>query len=184
MIYYHCSPVSGLKLLEPRKPKLFDKPERVYMATLMPMALMYGVQNYEYTYGYTPEGQIRFEEYFPDELAVLYKGKSASLYVCEPESVETTWIPNEAVSEKPVLVLEEIRIPDVYEALLEQERLGNLMIRRYAEQSERMLVWVRKVEKEIILEKGLLESAGTRADYYHTYYPDSWEDAKREQALK
>ena len=183
MTYYHCSPTAGIKLLEPRSPMLFTKPSGVYMTTLMPMALMYGVQNYEYTYGYTPEKLIRFEEYFPNELEVVYKGKSASLYICQPETVETTRIPNEAVSNMPVRVLQEIIIPDVYEALLEQERMGALLIRRYHEQSERMLAWIRKTETEIILEKDLLNKPGAMADYYRTHYPDSWEDAEKQQAL-
>ena len=182
MTYYHCSPVHGIKLLEPRQPKLFDKPARVYMATLIPMALLYGVQNYEYTYGYTEDRRILFEEYFPDELEVIYKGKSASLYICQPESVETTRIPNEAVSEKAVQVLEEVIIPDVYEAILEQERLGTLVIRRHNELPEKMLEWIRKTEKEIILKKGMLHNPGVMADYYRTHYPDSWADA--EQALR
>ena len=184
MIYYHCSPVSGIKCLEPQIPKLFDKPARVYMATLLPMALMYGVQNYEYTYGYTKEKKLIFEEYFPDELAVLYKGKSASLYVCQPESVETTRIPNEAVSDRPVPVLQEIQIPDVYEALLEQERTGNLIVRRHHELPAKMLDWIRKTETEIILEKDILHDQSAMADYYRTHYPDSWNDAEKEQALK
>ena len=183
MTYYHCSPTSGIKILEPRSPLLFTKPVGVYMTTLLPMALMYGVQNYEYTYGYTPDKQIRFEEYFPNELEALYRGKSASLYICQPESVETTRIPNEAVSERPVQILEEIQIPDVYEALLEQERLGALVIRRYREQSERMLAWIRKTETEIILEKDMLNRPGIMADYYRTHYPDSWADAEKQQAL-
>lgn len=183
MIYYHCSPASGLKVLEPRKPISFDKPARVYMATLLPMALMYGVRNYEYTYGYTREGQIYLDEYFPNELEVLYKGKSASLYICQPEAAETTRIPNEVVSDRAVLVLEEIRIPDVYEALLEQERRGTLLIRRYHQQSERMLAWICKTETEVILEKKLLSNPGPMADYYRTHYPNSWKDAEKEQAL-
>ena len=100
MAYYHCSPTSGLTVLQPRKPESFDKPARVYMTTLLPMALMYGVRNYEYTYGYTKEGQIYLDEYFPNALEELYRGKPASLYLCDPESVETTRIPNEAVSDK------------------------------------------------------------------------------------
>ena len=184
MTYYHCSPAAGIKLLEPQSPMLFSKPAGVYMATLLPMALMYGVQNYEYTYGYTPDRQICFEEYFPNELEVLYKGKSASLYICRPEAVKTTRIPNEAVSCRPVPVLEEIRIPDVYEALLEQERLGALCIRRYHQLSEKMLEWIRKTETEIILEKNMLSNPGTMADYYRTHYPDSWADAQKQQALK
>ena len=57
MAYYHCSPTAGLTVLEPRKPESFEKPARVYMTTLLPMALMYTVRNYEYSYGYTKEGQ-------------------------------------------------------------------------------------------------------------------------------
>lgn len=184
MTYYHCSPASGLKVLEPRKPEAFDKPARVYMTTLLPMALMYGVRNYEYTYGYTKEKEMFFDEHFPNELEVLYKGKSASLYICQPESVESTRIPNEAVSEKPVQVLEEILIPDVYEALLDQERQGSLIIRRYHELSEKMLEWIRRAETEIILEKKMFQNPGSMADYYRTHYPDSWQDAQKQQALK
>ena len=131
MPYYHCSPIAGLTQLQPGRPKSFDKPARVYMTTLLPMALMYCVQNYEYTYGYTKEGHIYLDEYFPNELEILYKGKSASLYICAPESTESTRIPNEAVSEAAVPVIEEIHIPDAMEALLEQERLGNLVINKY-----------------------------------------------------
>ena len=137
MTYYHCSPTPGLKMLEPGRPKSFDKPARVYMTTLLPMALMYSVRNYEYTYGYTQEGQIYLDEYFPNALEILYRGKTASLYICDPEHVETTRIPNEAVSEKAVPVLREILVPDALEALLEQERLGALEIRRFNCQSER-----------------------------------------------
>lgn len=80
MIYYHCSPTAGLTVLEPRRPEAFDKPRRVYMTTSLPMALLYGVRNFEYTYGYTRDGRIYYEEYFQDALRILYRGKQASLY--------------------------------------------------------------------------------------------------------
>ena len=175
MAYYHCSPVAGLTVLRPGKPKAFDKPARVYMTTLLPMALMYSVQNYEYTYGYNKDGQIHFDEYFPNELEILYRGKCAFLYNCAPESVETTQIPNEAVSAQDVPVLSEIAIPDAYEALLEQERLGALVIRRHHELPERMLEWIRKVEADVIRKHDLLNIPGPMADYYREHYPDSWQ---------
>ena len=153
------------------------------LTTLLPMALMYGIRNYEYTYGYTQEGKIYLEEYFPNALEELYRGKSASLYICAPELVETTRIPNEAVSEREVPVMEEIRIPDVCQALLEQERLGTLVIRRYGELSEKKLDWIRRVEKETILKHDLPGQDGPMAEYYKTHYPDSWADAEKEQAL-
>ena len=176
-MYYHCSPTAGLKRLRPGKPASFDKPARVYMTTLLPMALMYGVRNYEYTYGYTKEGQIYLDEYFPNALEILYRDKSASLYTCAPEAVETTRIPNEAVSETEVAVLQEIHIEDVCEALLEQERLGNLVIHRYDSLSRKQLDWIRKAETETIRERKLRETEGAEADYYRTNYPQSWEDA-------
>ena len=176
MTYYHCSPVAGLTVLRPGKPKTFDKPALVYMTTLLPMALMYSVQNYEYTYGYTKEGQIHFDEYFPNELEILYRGKSANLYVCAPAAVETTQIPNEAVSTQDVPILSETVIPDAYEALLEQERLGTLVIRRYHELPDRMLEWIRKAETDVIRKHDLLNNPGPMADYYREHYPQSWQD--------
>jgi len=184
MTYYHCSPISGLKMLKPGVPVYFDKPTRVYLSTLLPMALLYGIRNFEYTYGYTKDGQIYYEEYFPDALKILYQGQSASLYICDPSQVETTRIPNEVVTASDVPVLEEICIPDVYEALLEQERKGALMIRKYQQLDERMLTWIRKAEKEEILKRDLLNRGGPMAEYMKCHYPQSWEDAQKEtQAL-
>ena len=181
MAYYHCSPTAGLTVLEPRKPVSFEKPARVYMTTLLPMALMYSIRNYEYTYGYTREGQIYLEEYFPHALEILYRGKSASLYICAPENAESTKIPNEAVSETDVPVIREIHIPDALEALLEQERLGNLVIHRHHELSEGMLNWIRHVEAEGIRKANLVNSPGPMADYYREHYPQSWAIAQAAQ---
>ena len=180
MAFYHCSPTPGLKVLEPRKPAAFEKPAMVYLTTLTPMALMYAVRNYEYTYGYTREGQIYLDEYFPDALEILYRGKSASLYLCDPARTEPTRIPNEVVCPVAVPVIQEIPIPDACEALLEQERLGNLVIRRYGELPERMRQWILKTEAEEIREKNLLHTPGPMADYYRTHYPESWLLAEKE----
>lgn len=174
MPHYHCSPISGLTLLQPGKPKSFDKPAKVYMTTLLPMALMYTIQNFEYTYGYTKDGQIYFEEYFPNALELLYRGKRASLYLCDPETVETTRIPNEAASNSPVPILKEIIIEDACEALLEQEKQGTLVIRRYEQLSEKERIWIRNAEAETIQKHDLLNTPGPMANYYRTHYPESW----------
>ena len=183
MPYYHCSPTGGLTVLEPRKPIFSEKPARVYMTTLLPMALMYSIQNYEYTYGYTKEGQIHLDEYFPNALEILYRGKSASLYLCEPEATEATRIPNEAVSESPVPIIRETHIPDACEALLEQERLGTLVIRRYHTLPEQMLNWIRKVEADEIRKAKVLHTPGPMADYYREHYPESWAIVEAEQSM-
>lgn len=180
MPFYHCSPIAGLTLLEPRKPESFDKPEYVYMTSSLPMALMYGIRNFEYSYGYTKDGEIYYEEYFPDALKELYKGKHASLYICCPNSFEITRIPNERVSAQPVRVVEEIPISDIYEALMEQERLGALKILRHESLSTDQIAWIRKAEAAEIRKRNLLSACGPMAEYFRKHYPDSWIDAANE----
>lgn len=179
-MYYHCSPITGLKVIKPGKPKLFRKRSGVYLTTLLPMALMYAVCNYEYTYGFTKDGQIYFEEYFPDALEILYRGKCASLYLCNPTATETTPIPNEAVSGVTVPVMREIPIPDACEAILAQERLGNLVIRRFHELPEETINWIRKAEADTIRKFDLHHLSGPMADYYREHYPDSWAMTEKE----
>ena len=177
MTYYHCSPTTGLTLLTPKKPESFDKPAKVYLSTLLPMALMYSVRNYEYTYGYDKDGRIHFDEYFPNTLEILYRGRQASLYLCTPAHTEQTEIPHEAVCEIAVPVVEEISIPDACEALLEQERAGSLLIHRFETLSPGMLNWIKEVQTDEILQNDLLHTPGPKADYYRTHYPESWNAA-------
>ena len=180
-MYYHCSPVRGLTVLQPNKPRHFDKPGGVYLTTSLPMALFYGIRHFEYTYGYTKTGQIYFDEYFPNALEELYRGKAASLYLCRPQAVETTKIPNEAISAQPVEVLEERFIPDLMEALLEQERTGALVIRRHHQLSDAELAWILQAEADEIKTRGLLDTPDApMAQWMKAHYPKSWELALSE----
>lgn len=174
MRYYHGSPVGGLSILRPGTPGAFDKPAGVYLTTLYPMALMYGIRNFEYTYGYTREKRMYFEEYFPNALEELYGGRSAWVYLCRPGEAEGSRIPNEWISREAVEVVEAIRIPDLAEALLEQERLGVMDIRRFEDRSTEAREWVRKTEAKIILDRDLIRTPGPNADYMKTHYPESW----------
>ena len=183
MELYHGSPVAGLTVLRPGVTEYFGKPKQVCLTSLKPMALLYGIKHFEYTYGYTKKGEIYYEEYFPDALEELYRGKSASLYRCARRAgMAATRIPNEYVSADPVAVEEEIPVPDVCEALLEQERLGALRIVRWAEVPEKTRDWIRRVQMEEILGAGLLEQAESpRARYMREKYPESWAMARKEE---
>lgn len=175
IVLYHASPTKGLKELRPSVTKYFGKPQQVCLAAIRPMALMYGVKHFEYPYGYTRDGQIYYEEYFPDALREVYGGKSASLYRCLwREDLTPTAIPNEYVTPNPVAVAEEIPIPDVYEALLEQERLGALKIVRWEDTSPASRAWVLEAEAQTILEQNLLHEDGPFARYMREKYPQSW----------
>ena len=170
---FHVSPTHGLTLLEPRETAYFNKPRQVCLATLEPMALLYGVKHFEYTYGYTKAGELYYEEYFPNALEEIYRGKSASLYRCAwREGMQTTAIPNEVVSVEPVPVEEELVIPDVYEALLAWERRGGLRIIRWPEVDERGRAWIVRSEAEVI--ETLTDLNSPMARYLREKYPESW----------
>ncbi len=174
-ILYHCSPTAGLTALEPQETKYFGKPRQVCLTKLRPMALLYGIKNFEYTYGFNPEMRLSYEEYFPNALVELYRGKCASLYRCvQKPDMTSTAIPYELVSAVPVRVKEEILIPDILEALLEEEQRGNLRIIRYDQQTEKMRDWVRRTERDVILENHLLRQSSPFARYMREKYPESW----------
>lgn len=175
MELYHCSPTAGLTVLEPSVAKYSGKPRQVCLTASLPMALMYGIRHFEYTYGYTRAGRIYYEEYFPDALEQLYRGKSAWLYRCalRPD-MERTAIPNEYVTPRPVPVLEGTFLPDVCAALLEQERAGALDIYRWPLDEKRRR-WIVQAELETILEHDLLHRPDSPfARFQQTHYPDSW----------
>lgn len=182
MELYHASPAAGLTVLRPSVTAYFGKPRQVCLTALKAMALLYGIKHFEYTYGYARDGGLYYEEYFPGALEELYRGKSASLYRCAwREEMERTKIPNEYVSAAEVPVEEEIFIPDVCEALLEEERLGTMRIVRWAEVSEETRDRIRRTEMREILEAGLLGQDSPRARYMREKYPESWAMAQKEE---
>ena len=90
-----------------------------------------------------------------------------------PQETEHTQIPNEIVSPLPVKELREILIPDVLQALLEQEQKGALVIRRYEQLSARMLEWILQAEKNEIKKRDLLHVSSPMAEYMKLRYISS-----------
>ena len=78
-------------------------------------------------------------------------------------------------------IMQNQEIKDMCEALLEQERLGTLVVHRYHELSDGMLNWIRKVEADGIRKSNLLNTPGPMADYYREHYPESWATVERER---
>lgn len=175
MRLYHASPAAGLTVLEPRMTAFFGKPKQVCLTALKPMALLYGVKHFEYTYGYTKDRALCYTEYFPGAMEELYRGKQASLYLCSwRDGMGTTRIPNEYVSAEEVPVEEEILVPDVFEALMEEERLGTLQVVRWPEVPEKTRDWIVRCEMREILDAGLLTQESPRSRYMREKYPVSW----------
>ena len=179
--FYHGTPVGGLKVLTAKKPENFDKEKRVYLTSLYPMALIYGVKNFEYTYGYTKDGEIYLDEYFEGAFEKLYAKKSAYVYVCAPKKVEKGKIPNEFLSNDDVEIVKEIFVPDLLKALEEEQVKGTIKLYRYKDLSDKKLAWIEKTFLDIIARNDLLSQDTPYARYIKENYFNIWQKAQNTQ---
>lgn len=180
MKYYHGSPIKDIyRLLPSVSPLAENDGERVYLTTNAVVATLYSVKLFEYTYGYGENKDVVIlEEYYKDAIKDAYSEKRGYLYECVNEvEVEPYKIPNvyTAKSEADVVCVEVIG--DVYNRLLEYEKAGKLIIKRYetltAEEKRRIFT----TATEEILAKNLLSVDSDYARYMRENYPDSFDAA-------
>ena len=164
-MYYHASPVQGITRLEPRIsnhgiPLVYFSKKRenvlVYLSNAIEKYCRETGFSYEGTwqkwgpYGFTKDGRLRLEEYYPDALVSTYKGVSGYIYGAEEitDSGFAVQIPDAATSSVPVRVSHVEYVPDAYAAILQAEREGSITILRYEDMSERMRAWNEKTIRE------------------------------------
>ena len=170
MVYYHASPIAGLKVLRPHVSN-HHKPF-VYLARKREHTVVYlsnGVEKYyrenhlEYsdnhytwaTYGFNQAHQLVLEEYYPDALRDTYEGVSGYIYQTADISdcVPLQEIPGTVVSEKPVPIQACEWIQDAYKEILKLEKQGLLIVSRYADHAPGKLEWIKSVIQQEYREK-------------------------------
>lgn len=164
-MYYHASPVAGLRRLEPRIsnhgiPLIYFSKKRENVLVYLSNAIEKYCREtgFEYhgrwqkwgPYGFDPDGRQRLEEYYPDALEKTYRGVSGYLYRAEhiTEADMDVQIPDTAVSRLPVTVTGAEFIPDAYAAILQAEKDGLITVVRYETMTEKMREWNRKTIRE------------------------------------
>lgn len=159
---YHASPVKGIVTLTPH----VSNHERalVYLSAKRENVLVYlsnAVEKHCHesgfawngpwlkwaSYGFTKEGILLLEEYYPNATEETYKGVSGYIYqVEESDSAEAMKdIPHAYISNEPVPVNGCEFIPDAYEAILQAEKDGLLSIKRYRELTDGDRRWLERV---------------------------------------
>ena len=154
MIYYHASDVEGIRVLKTGESSL------VYFSTKRENVLVYlsnAIKRYcletgvPYRneckwgpYGFTHDGRILIEEYYPDALVRTYSGEKGYIYMAEDvaDSGDCSHIRDVVTSRTPVPVSGVEVVEDAYLAILQAERDGLLAIRRYDEMTERHREWL------------------------------------------
>ena len=163
-MYYHASPTADIRVLEPRRSN-HDIP-LVYFSKKRENVLVYlsnAIEKYCRDTGYIHwgkwtkwgpygfrDGIQQLQEYYPNALLETYGGVSGYIYHADSiqETAQDIEIPDAAVSSIPVPVDGVEFVPDAYEAILDAERRGLLLVTRYENLSANMLGWIRKTVQE------------------------------------
>ena len=114
-------------------------------------------------YGFNAEGIQILQEYYPDAIEKTYKGVSGYIYRAEEirdPGIEIK-IPAAATSSAPVEVTGAEFVADAYEAILQAESAGLLIIERYGELSEKKKAWIERTIREEY------EGAAEHPEYRH-----------------
>lgn len=162
---YHASPVEGIAVLTPHVSN-HEKP-LVYLSSKRENVLVYlsnavekhcretgfawnGPWHKWASYGFTKEGILLLEEYYPNATEGTYKGVSGYIYQVEngASTAAMDGIRNAYISTEPVPVSDCEFVPDAYEALLKAEVEGLIAIKRYEALSEGSRRWLEKIIPE------------------------------------
>ncbi len=158
-MYYHASQTKGISCLEPHisnhgNPLVYFSSKRenvlVYLSNAVEKCCKEtGFQNAGRwskwgPYGFTKDGILRLEEYYPHALEDTYKGVSGYIYSADIKDgiKKLEGIPDAYVSELPVLVKACEYIPDAYAEILHSQAKGEIVIQRYEEMTESQLQWI------------------------------------------
>ena len=161
-MFYHASPVSGIQTLMPRpsdggKTLLWFSVKRENVLVYLVNAIERFCRETGYApngpipkwgpYGFTKDGLLQIQEYYPNALTEAYAGASGYIYAVEtivPSDLPLR-IRDSAVTEHPARVAACEFVPDALEAILAAEREGRLSVLRYEDAPEKIDAFNRSV---------------------------------------
>ena len=175
-MYYHASQVSDIKTLEPRisnhkKPLVYLSLKRENVLVYLSNAIEKFCKETGFTYegswqkwgpyGFTEDGRLLLEEYYPNAFEETYKGVSGYIYYTSQEPTPEMDIQiRDAVATADYVPVEGVEfVEDAYVAILEAAAKGLIEIRKYEEQPEQKLDWIKRVMTSEYAE------AGKHSDY-------------------
>ena len=164
-MYYHASQTGGIQTLLPRVSN--HKIPLVYFSTKRENTLVYLSNAIEKhcletgyphsgpwkkwgSYGFTKDGVLRLEEYYPNATKETYEGVSGYLYGVEAlaDAKPLAGIPFAVSSEHPVNVQSCEFIPDAYAAILAAAAHGKILLERYETLRAQKLAWIRDTMRQ------------------------------------
>ena len=177
-MYYHASQVKDIKILEPRIsnhniPLIYFSLKRENVLVYLSNAIEKYCKETGFShsgkwhkwasYGFESDGTLIIDEYYPNALIDTYKGVSGYIYSAENVSVneDRINISSAVTTSEPVVVTNVEFIEDAYDEIIRAAETGLIKIRRYEEQSDKMLKWIEKTIRDEY------KNAENEADYRH-----------------
>lgn len=167
---YHASKITGLTKLFPRVSS--HQTEYVYAIENPVTALLFGAPKDDFDFLLDEENGITtvYECYY-NAFENIYKNQNCSLYKVDSslfKKGKTGWEP-EWVSEQPAVVLQEIKINNLYEELQKAQTQNQLIIHKFSEQdSYKAMISQHVVDR--LIRFNLLENAEQDPRFQKQFY--------------
>lgn len=177
MTLFHGSSVAGIRELRPGLSN-HGKPY-VYLTHSPVLAAIYAHNpltrpNGFFSYWWGKDGTLCYDEYFENQLEVIYSGQRGYVYTCQGEFPQLEKMPWVYLSESPVDVTEVSEIPDLYAQLLQYEQESLLRVRRWHEASEKQReIWENVVRRSLQGTDVTTESGREYAAFVRKYFPNT-----------
>ncbi len=193
-ILYHVSHTGGLTELTPHVST--HGVGYVYATTNLYLALLFGSyksnSDLDGIYGITPpdengESIPFYKECYKDALKKCFAGISCSIYIVDPTNFEEgkTSFPGEVVSKKPVKVLKEIKVKDIYKELKKAIENNKFGFTPYSNDPEYKEMIRNHIKNRIILyEIYKREPESNIYRFCMDYYPDILKEVEEEMLNK
>lgn len=173
MTLYHGSATPGITVLDPR----FSDPKdpHIYLTDCPALAVIYAhnpVKGGYFPYFFDKEGQLCYEEYFPNALD-LYKGFGGYVYTAEAEGLpQRENMPWAYKSAAPIPVTGCRSILDLYGELLRLEESGELRIIRFRDLTEQKLQGIYKMLHREAQRESLKDHPESEyTQFYQAHFP-------------
>lgn len=125
--------------------------------------------------GLTVDGIVVYDEWFPNQLEVIYKDMSGYIYSCVDNGTFANKDRDIWISQNPVTVISSEYIPDVYNVIPEYVNSGEVQVnRKYETMNDEERKEFNNHMAKTIINNGLLNTAGKKSDFYKRYFPDAW----------
>lgn len=189
MKLYHGTQVQNIEQLKPfaTRGNAISKPVICFTPNYC-IALLY-IWNRSYkwvTFSEKENGKLVFTEHYENMLYDFYNKVSGSIYECNGNNSDITPYTYERrlYLRNPITVEKETKIDNVYDEILKQESLGNIIIRRYDQLSvddkkEIFKMTVRAIHMQKLLIPSDYVPKQEQTCFVQMHFPQAWETASK-----